>query len=354
MPEVILVAGRGPLAARAIRSCQAAGAKAVAVHSEVDSGAGHVRLADESVLIGPATPEESYLDVPSLVEAAQVSGADALLPVHAVLAGSSELATATSEAGLLWIGADPAVLTEVNARGWGSAAVPDDLSGWVIGLADGLRVDGLVVGQRRTGQTCLCWSSSSGELAGDDLPPSARILADLSDAVAALGWRGLVSIPFGSTGSALGVRGGVPAELGSVELRGGRDLVQAGIALAAGDPQPAGTPGLPAAVGGSLRAVGLPAGGRPVPITEFAGPTGGGLRWEPGYAAGDALWPGYDPLLATVAVPGADLAGALSAFLEVCSSVAVRGPACDLDQLKVLAGEARALLTGPSGRSMLG
>ncbi|MDQ3578681.1 MAG: hypothetical protein M3443_14030, partial [Actinomycetota bacterium] len=220
------------MATRAIRSCQRAGAKAVAVHSEADTSARHVRMADESVLIGAAQPEDSYLDLAALVEAAQVSGAQAVLPVHSVLAGSAELARRTGEAGLLWIGADPDALDAVQQSSWGGP-VTGQSPGWVIGLADGFRIDGLVVRRTRAAGAALCWTSAEepDSLGVDGLPPAAKTLAVLSELVVELGWHGLVSIAFGPDGAPVAVRGGLPAELGLVELRAGRDLVQAAIAL---------------------------------------------------------------------------------------------------------------------------
>jgi len=334
---VILVAGRGPMAARAIRSSQAAGAKVVAVHSEADVNALHVRLADESVLIGAAAPESSYLDTAALLEAAQVSGARAVLPVHAVLAGSIELAQTTTDAGLLWIGADPGALAAAQELTGGPGLSADGESpGWVIGLADGYRIDGLVVRRTRAAGARLCWTSAEepAGLAVEGLPPSATLLATLSDLVVDLGWRGLLAVAFGPDGSALEVRGGICDELGLVEVRAGRDLIQAAIAFAENGSPPAGSPGAPAAVGGAIRATAVPGHGQRASITEFIAPTGAGVQWEPGYAVGDRLWPWYDPVLAVLGVPGDDLSGAVRDFLRATSTVSVAGIPNDLDQLR--------------------
>lgn len=343
MPEVVLVAGRGPMATRAIRSCQHSGSKAVSVHSDVDTNARHVRVADESVLIGAGAPEASYLDLAALVEAAQVSGAQALLPVHAVLAGSAELARRAREAGLLWIGADPDSLAAAQQSGWG-AAVPDESPGWVIGLADGFRIDGLVVRRTRAGGAALCWTSAEepGSLAVDGLPPAAKILAMLSDLAVELGWRGLVSIAFGPDGAPVAVRGGLPAELGLVELRAGRDLVHSALALAEGSSPPAGSPGAPAAVGAVVRATAIPGAGQRASINELTGPDGVDVRWEPGYATGDSLSPWYDPVLGILAVRGDDLAAAVAGFLEATAAVRIAGLPADLDQLRARAEDIAA------------
>lgn len=350
MAEVVLVAGRGPMAARAIRSCQRAGAKAVAVYSEVEAGAVHVRMADESVLLGAAAPENSYLDIAALVEAAQVSGAQAVLPVHAILAGSAELAALTSEVGLLWIGADPAALDAVEQSGLAAATVSDDGSpGWVTGLADGFRIDGLVVRRTPAGGARLCWSSAEepDALAIESLPVAAELLAAMSELIAALGWRGLVSVAFAPDGEPIAVCGGVPAELGLVETRAGRDLVQAAIALAEDAPPPAGAPGVPAAVGCVLRATAVPGEGRGARIAAFDGPEREDVQWEPGYAAGEMLSPWYDPVLAVLGVPGADLPSAVDGFLDATAAISVAGIPNDRGELRAQAQDmATRLRTG--------
>lgn len=344
------MAGRGPMAARAIRSCQEAGAKVVAVYSEPDANARHVRLADESVLIGAAAPEFSYLDTAALVEAARVSGAQAVLPVHAILAGSPDLARATSDAGLLWIGADPDAIGAVQEAGLGSAhAATGDSPGWVVGVADGFRIDGLVVRRTRAAGANLCWTSAEEPtgLAIDGLAPAEDLLASLSDVVVGLGWVGVVSVAFGPDGVPLVIRGGVPGELGLVELRAGRDLLRAAVALAEGESPPPGTPGFPAAVGGAIRATAVPGEGQRASITELTGPTGESVQWEPGYAAGDSLFPWYDPILAVTGVPGSDLSSAVAGFLSGTAAVRVTAIPNDLVQLRERAEDVAARLRDP-------
>lgn len=347
MPEVVLVAGRGPMAVRATRSCQQAGSKVVAVYSEADADALHVRSADESVLLGAPPPESSYLDAAALIEAAQVSGAHAVLPVHAVLAGSPRLAQACLDAGLLWLGADPEVLEAVQDAGWGTdTAVSADSPGWVVGVADGFRIDGLVVRRTRAEGPNLRWTSPQEPvgLAIEGLPSSGELLASLSEVVGDLGWRGLVSIAFGPDGAPLVIRGGVPGELGLVELRAGRDLLLAAIALAEDRSPPAGVPGFPAAVGGLLRATAVPGEGHHAIITELTGPSGEDVLWEPGYAVGDSLLPWYDPVLAILGVPGRDLPSAVTGFLDVSTTIKLAPVPSDLEQLRERAQDIAARL----------
>ena len=90
MFKKILIANRGEIALRVLRACQELDIKTVAIHSEADESAMHVRMADESICIGPASSIESYLSIPAIISACELSGADAIHPGYGFLAENSK------------------------------------------------------------------------------------------------------------------------------------------------------------------------------------------------------------------------------------------------------------------------
>ncbi len=104
----ILIANRGEIAVRVIRACRELGIATVAVHSTADTDAMHVRLADESVCIGPPSARESYLHVPSIISAATVTGADAIHPGYGFLSENADFAETVEAHGITFIGPSPA------------------------------------------------------------------------------------------------------------------------------------------------------------------------------------------------------------------------------------------------------
>jgi acetyl-CoA carboxylase biotin carboxylase subunit len=110
----ILIANRGEIALRIIRACRELGIATVAVHSEVDAQALHVRFADEAVCIGPAPARQSYLHVPAIIAAAEITGADAVHPGYGFLSENAEFASICAQCGLDFIGPTPE-----DMRRWG-------------------------------------------------------------------------------------------------------------------------------------------------------------------------------------------------------------------------------------------
>lgn len=103
----ILIANRGEIALRIHRACHEMGIQTVAVHSTADSSAMHVRLADEAVCIGPPIASESYLNIPAIISAAEITGAEAIHPGYGFLSENSQFADIVEEHGITFIGPRP-------------------------------------------------------------------------------------------------------------------------------------------------------------------------------------------------------------------------------------------------------
>jgi acetyl-CoA carboxylase biotin carboxylase subunit len=107
MFDKILIANRGEIALRVHRACKEMGISTVAVHSEADASAMHVRLADESVCIGPASAAKSYLNIPSIIAAAEITGAQAIHPGYGFLSENARFAEIVGAHGMTFIGPKP-------------------------------------------------------------------------------------------------------------------------------------------------------------------------------------------------------------------------------------------------------
>jgi acetyl/propionyl-CoA carboxylase alpha subunit len=112
----VLVANRGEIACRVFRTARRMGIRTIAVYSEADAKALHVREADEAVLIGPAPARESYLDAAKVLAAAKATGAEAIHPGYGFLSENAEFAEAVMAAGIVWIGAPPAAIRAMGLK----------------------------------------------------------------------------------------------------------------------------------------------------------------------------------------------------------------------------------------------
>ena len=146
----VLIANRGEIAVRVIRACRDLGIETVAVYSDADGGAAHIRMADRAIRIGPASPAESYLRIDAIVEAAVAAGADAIHPGYGFLSERAAFARAVEAAGIVFIGPSPDVIHTLGdklnarriARDAGVACVPGTLEPAVVERADA--VDGIL------------------------------------------------------------------------------------------------------------------------------------------------------------------------------------------------------------------
>jgi acetyl-CoA carboxylase biotin carboxylase subunit len=112
----ILIANRGEIALRVIRTCKELGIKTVAVYSEADRDSLHTVLADEAVCIGPPPSNQSYLKIPNIMSAAQVTGADAIHPGYGFLAENANFSEICSETGIKFIGPSPDMINRMGDK----------------------------------------------------------------------------------------------------------------------------------------------------------------------------------------------------------------------------------------------
>jgi len=104
--DKVLIANRGEIALRILRACKEMGIKTVAVHSQADSQLPHVKMADESVCIGPGPSAQSYLNIPAIISAAEITDAVGIHPGYGFLAENADFAERVEQSGFIFIGPD--------------------------------------------------------------------------------------------------------------------------------------------------------------------------------------------------------------------------------------------------------
>ncbi|SFO91203.1 Carbamoyl-phosphate synthase L chain, N-terminal domain [Geodermatophilus dictyosporus] len=332
--ESVLVAGRGPAACAVIAACSRLDVKSVAVYSEAERSARHVRLADDAVLLGAAPAVESYLAVDRIVEAARRSGVAAVLPVPPALAGNAALAGEVAAAGLTWIGPPAEVLERLG----GDGVEPASEHGLLALVTDeGLRYPTPVARDRAAGTARVSWTPEPPL----EVPPGAKRLAEV-------GWRGLVTVGVSEDGELGEIAAGFSLDMAVLERAHRVDAVDLALAAAAGERGPRRrTPEEHpprAAVAVQLRAT-LPPG-RAGRVTGWL-PDSGRVRGTAGrtevvavsgYEPGDRLDAWYDALLATVSAGGDDTATAARAAAAALSGLPETGVPHDGDEVRAVLG----------------
>src|ERR1700738_2850999 len=116
MFKKILIANRGEIALRVICACKDLGVRTVAVYSEADRHSLHARFADEAICIGPAKSTRSYLDIPAVISAAEITNADAIHPGYGFLRENHAFAEVCETSGITFIGPKPAVMRAMGLK----------------------------------------------------------------------------------------------------------------------------------------------------------------------------------------------------------------------------------------------
>jgi len=141
MFKKILIANRGEIAVRVIRACRELGIATVAVHSDVDRESLHVRWADESVCIGPGPATDSYLNIPAIISAAEITGADAIHPGYGFLSENTHFAEVCESCHITFIGPSKDAIRKMGDKAEARRimedyGVPSSRVRWLCGPAD--------------------------------------------------------------------------------------------------------------------------------------------------------------------------------------------------------------------------
>lgn len=160
--DKLLVANRGEIAVRIIRACRELGIKTVAVYSEVDRNAPHVRFADEAYFIGPPAARDSYLVIDKLLDVARRSGAEAIHPGYGFLAERAAFAQACFDAGLVFVGPHPQAIEVMGDKQMARQTVAAAGVPIVPGTEEGLRDEDLTAAAEKIGLPLLVKAAAGG------------------------------------------------------------------------------------------------------------------------------------------------------------------------------------------------
>mgnify|MGYP001434182349 CR=1 FL=1 len=178
----VLIANRGEIAVRVIRACRELGIETVAVYSEVDRTALHVRYADEAVLIGAPAPRDSYLRIDKIIDVAKRTGADAIHPGYGFLSEREEFAQACQDAGIIFIGPPPGAIATMGDKQAARATVMKAGVPVVPGSEPGARDDEILAIAERIGFPIMVKAAAGG---GGKGMRAVQKAADLPGALAA-------------------------------------------------------------------------------------------------------------------------------------------------------------------------
>jgi geranyl-CoA carboxylase alpha subunit len=179
--ETLLIANRGEIALRVTRTARAMGMRTVAVYSDADRGAPHVRAADAAVRIGAAPPRESYLDIDAILAAARATNADAIHPGYGFLAESAEFAERCTDAGLIFVGPSAASMRALGDKAQAKRLLADSGVPFLPGYHGSDQSDGaLEAAARELGAPLMIKAAAGGGGRG------MRVVEELADFPAAL------------------------------------------------------------------------------------------------------------------------------------------------------------------------